>query len=186
MKGYNIHSDKKWRSVDENTCAVTYVLPLNVCMIDLMAPNLVPEGAGVRPTCSTGEKPILVSFFALLTCSRLPRVCPEPAAGAVGIRRRVWVESVSVSRPSKELTRLRDSCSNADCETETRSGLSRWISVEMGADDCNRFGPSANKVERDCPETEVEREVGCNGPIWSLKKLPPLLDTLNILAKRKR
>jgi hypothetical protein len=176
--------------VDERrtTCAVTYVLPLNVCMIDLMAPNLVPEGAGVRPTCSTGEKPIRVSFFALLTCSRLPRVCPEPAAGAVGIRRRVRVESVSVSRQSKELTRLRDSCSNADCETETRSGLSGWISVEMGAGDCIRFGtdmPSAIKVERDCPETEVEREVGCNGPVWS-KKLPPLLDTLNILAKRKR
>ena len=95
-----------------------------------------------------------------------------------------------MSTPSKELTRLRDSCSNADCETETRSGLSGWISVEMGAGDCIRFWadmPSAIKVGRDRPETEVERGVGCNGPVWSLeKKLPPLLDTLNILAKRKR
>lgn len=60
----------------------------------------------------------------------------------------------------------------------------------MGAGDCTRFAadvPSAIEVERDCPETEMERKVGCNGPVWSLeKKLPPLLDTLNILEKRKR
>jgi len=91
---------------------IAHVLPLKVCIIDLSPNRLVAAVGGVggagavrlaAAAWSATAIPILVSFFALLT--------RELELGGAPTRCTVGVESVSVSAPSAELIRLRESSS---------------------------------------------------------------------------